>query len=735
MKLVLFSTCIFIFNLAFFSQYTYKLRIIDTRGAALQNVKVKGVNKSITLEETTNTQGQATFYLTTPGVYTFSYLEEKNIASFTVREGARGSGSKTVCYDPQKIFETEPKVDREGMKFRTLPSNKNKKTRGSALVIVKVMNKRKSPISNLKLKVVSCKDKIKYSARTNDFGEVQLYLPVNQTYEVDIKGMEAYNIFKIGNYPNGKFKEFITFEQTIIKEKIKGDTISQNNITQNNGTSTHKLYQLILKDYNGRKLSKEPVYLKAENSSIVYKGITNESGVAKFLVKKGCNYIVSLKYEQGIDLVDAQELSGFSLARVTRRYRGSNEIELMKAELKRQAEEAANGYVTKHRETPIRVAEEPSGFLSKTAKGFDVNFNNSGPIGTPTVVDGKLYVQEGFYSPNFYCLDAKSGQYLWGVELGESGISPIVHKNGVLLINTYSCTLYAIDASSGRLLWSKWLAGTIYSTPSADNESVYVVYDNGGVNPKNTKESYVITSFDLRTGKLNWINWLDKEVISCPVLIDEEVHLASQSGNYYVFNSKTGELMKQLKGIKAITSPTITKEHIYITTGIEGKESLTMLNRKTLQKNKKSSTVLNPYVVSNLKHEAFKTMNFNGARPIVYKNKVVVLFDSTSVSVFSSNTEKFLWTKKVKVNSAQIPVVLNDKILVGDSNGDLISFDIYTGNKNVLEKVKHPIDGQPISSKGLIYIATGGVLSIIKSLSNYQFSQWNKNAAHNLYWE
>lgn len=735
MKIALSFAFFFILHFSFISQYTYKFKIVDTRGHSKSNVVVKAVNNSIVIEEKTNSLGQATFTLTETGVYSFSYLEMENVASFTVREGARGSGSKTVCYDPEKIFETESKKDRTGLRFKEVASKKTLKNTNNALVILKVVDKRKVALTGIKIVIVSCKDQIKYTAKSDSKGEVKLYLPVKQTYEVDLYGLEAYKLFNIGNFPNGRFKEYIFYEPTIIKEKIKDDTITQSDITQRTGTSTHKLYELKLKDYTGNSLSDEPVYLKDENGPTVYQGTTNKSGFVKFLVKKGTSYIVNLKYEQGIDLLDAEELTGFSLNRVTRRYRGSKQIEEMKAELKRQAEENARGYVTKHSETPIRVAQQPESYLRKTAKGFDIDFKKSGPIGTPTVINDKLYSQEGFYSPNFYCLDAKTGNYLWGVELGESGISPIVHQNGVLLINTYSCTLYAIDANNGKLLWSKWLAGTIYSTPSADNESVYVVYNNGGTNPKDPGQSHVLASFNLQTGNINWINWVDKEVISCPVIDNGEVHLASQSGNYYVFNAKTGAPINTLKDISAITSPTITEKYIYLTAGVKGNEKLTVLDRNTYKVITSFSEKINASSIFDSFNGAFGTMNFNGSKPIVYNNEVIILFDSTSVSAFDLRFERFIWRKNVRVSLTQIPVVMNDKIVVGNLKGELVSYDIKTGENKILEAIPTEVTGQPISQNKMVYLASGGVLSIVKTLYDHKFNQWNKDASHNTYWK
>ena len=298
------------------------------------------------------------------------------------------------------------------------------------------------------------------------------------------------------------------------------------------------MFTLSLKDYEGNKLAGEAVYLVATTANRVYEATTDAAGNAKFMLLKGTDYIVNLKYESGICLVEAPVSQGFRTASASRRYRGSSVVEEMLAQQKAEMERAivqmeqqkafqkeaikerGMDYEISFDETPIEVAETPVNYLKRTPEGFNVDFESSGPTGTPTVIGDKLFTQEGLHSTNYYCLDANTGKFVWGVELGEGGISPAVYQNGVLLINTASCTLYAIDAKTGKLLWSKWLADYVYSTPTADDRSVYVVYEHGG---------YPVTvSFDLKSGKFNWMQRVDDEAIACPVVDGDEVHVASQ---------------------------------------------------------------------------------------------------------------------------------------------------------------------------------------------------------------
>src|SRR3990167_5815516 len=97
------------------AQTTYTLRIINTDGQPVKNTAVSAVNESIVLKGTTDNTGTVIFTLTEPGTYSFSYLEMKDVATYDVREGIRGTYKKTTTYDPKGVFTTKPKVDRTGI--------------------------------------------------------------------------------------------------------------------------------------------------------------------------------------------------------------------------------------------------------------------------------------------------------------------------------------------------------------------------------------------------------------------------------------------------------------------------------------------------------------------------------------------------------------------------------------------------------------------------------------------
>ncbi|HOY31179.1 MAG TPA: PQQ-binding-like beta-propeller repeat protein [Bacteroidales bacterium] len=711
------------------AQYTYTFTIKDTKSQPVAGkvVTAQNTEKNIELKSTTDNSGTARFTLAEPGTYTFSYLELKDVATFEVIRGGKGTCARTVTYDPEKIFEESKKAERTGITFAIRDALQLKGQPNTVKAVINIKENNGKNLPAVSFEMVDCPGKIKYKAITNTSGLATFYLPVNKEYEVDIEGHEALRTFKVPKAANLEISEVFYYERTNVKEVHKGDTIIQKPVTQANGTSTHLLFTLYLKNFEGLPLPDEEVYLAAEKNSAVYAGRTDANGKCTFLLKKGSNYLVNLKYEQGVFLVEAPAGSGFGSSEVSRRYRGSRAIEKMMAE--RHINE--KGFVVNHAETPVHPAKKPVNYFKKTDTGFEIDFSSSGPVGTPSVADNKLFSQEGFYSPNFYCLQAATGAYLWGLELGESGASPIVFHDGILLINTYSCTLYAINASSGKLLWSKWLAGTIYSTPSADSNSVYVVYDNGYDNPAKPNESYVAASFDLHTGIMNWVNWIDNEVIACPVIEGKEVHIASQSGNYYVFDKVSGKQTQYSDKIKAVSSPTVTPDKIYITASVNGKEQLMAMDRNTLQIQKKYSAALaTPKIIEN--RSCYNQMNFNGTHPVVYKNNIILLSDSMKLMAFDANSEKILWQQAVKLHPNQIPIVMNDNVIVATTTGEIKNFDISTGVLKKTIQGKGKIDGQVISYKNQMYIGSEGALSVSGTTQNIQWNQWNKDARHNL---
>lgn len=731
----------FLISFSGFAQINYAITIKDTKRQPLPGIVVTATNSAThsTLRATTDAAGTARFELSEPGNYEFSYKEVENVANIEVLEGFTGNSSRTVTYDPKGLFAEKPKADRSGISFRIVDGKalKGKPKMGKVTVVVK--DKDRAFVPGINVSVVSIPGKIKFTGTSSRAGEVVFYIPVGQTYEIDVENLEGFKVFDIPNFDGVEKIETVFYEKPKLVERVKGDTIIQSNIEQEAGTPSHVLFTLQLDDYEGQPLEGEPVYAKTVDSERVYEGITDATGKCQLMLEKGHNYVLNLKYENGIHLIKAPHSKGFRTVSSGRRYRGSDAIEALQAQQKAEMEALQEklrqsllkpgdeGYDISFEDTPVQEVEVPTDYITQTADGLALNFEDSGPISTPTLVGNKLYTQKGWYSSDYYCVDARTGKFIWGLNLSEAGISPAVYKNGIILINTESCSLYAIDAVTGELLWSHYLSGYLYSTPTADDKNVYVVYEHGGYP--------VLTCFDLRTGDLNWVQPVDDEVIACPVVDRGEVHLASQGGIYYVFDSDTGEQLHMSNKINAITSPTLTEDKVYVTSGSNSGNRLMVLDRKTLEVHKIYSNMLSAHQVMTETSTIRQQMNFNGSHPVIYKNKIAIVNDMNSIMAFDVQAEKLVWKQSIEAGTEQLPLIADDKIIVSAKDGTVMAYDIMTGAPTVLKKASEEVVGQPVAKNGFLYLATGGVLSVIKIADHFEWLQWNKDAGHNTVFE
>lgn len=727
------------------SQISLTVNIKTTKGKFLKNAKtyISLEGKKIQSKKT-NENGRVFYQVAKPGNYIFYYAEDVKGFDFEVKEGRKGRKTRSITYDPKGIFKKHEKADRKNIRFTQVDQKKVRFEPATGRCVYKIIlkNSRGLAIKNTSVDLVDVKSKIKYKSNTGPNGMAKFYLHTAKVYEIDIDGIEGVEVIFVPAVKYSIMTREIAYEKAEINQRIVGDSIFQSNINANQRATTHAYVQIKLINYDKIGLKNEKVCLNDENSPSVYVGTTNEEGIVKFMLKNGTNYVVHLTYERGVKLIDLENVSGFKYVKKTHKYRGSllieqqlaqqkEEMERLKAKLKEAEEAFSSGRAALNvtfNETPVETISEPDKYLVNTPEGFTLNFGNSGKAGTPTIVGDKLYVQEGSYSSNYYCINANNGKFNWGLRLGESGISPAVYKNGVLLINTASCSLYAIDASTGKLLWSKWLAGYVYTTPSADNENVYVAYNHGGYP--------VVVSFDLRSGKLNWMRLVDEEIIACPIVVDSEIHVASQKGMYYVYDKESGVLKKKRQDLNAVSTPTITDKRIYITVAKGAAENLIVLDRATLKTEKTYSTSLSSLKISGLRNvDQTDQMNFNGSHPIIYKNKIAILTDKFNIMAFDIVNETLLWSHKIQVNSDQLPIVANKKVIITSKTGEVFSFDIQTGKKTLIKNISGKIEGQPIAKQGVLYIAVGGVVKVIRNAVNHSWFQWNKDGGHNAIWE
>ena len=228
--------------------------------------------------------------------------------------------------------------------------------------------------------------------------------------------------------------------------------------------------------------------------------------------------------------------------------------------------------------------------VTKTDAGFTIKLPSGAPIPTPTIYKGKIFVSGGFSTKEYFCFDAVTGKFEWGMDLDDDGPTSAVCGDDIIVFNTESCTIFALDMKTGKNLWSYFLGDPLTSTPTIANGKVFTSYPaNGGggggaqnipaigkPNPKGKPKegpaqakqrpnaSHVFICLELKTGKILWQKWIDSDVMSAPVAVDEEVYATSFAGTVYKFKQKDGDIVSAQRS-RATSAPVIVGNNIYWT--------------------------------------------------------------------------------------------------------------------------------------------------------------------------
>src|SRR6202035_5404104 len=108
----------------------------------------------------------------------------------------------------------------------------------------------------------------------------------------------------------------------------------------------------------------------------------------------------------------------------------------------------------------------------------------------------------------------------------------------------------------GKNLWSYFLGDPLTSTPTIANGLVFTSYPamgGGGAALQNGKPaapakarpdaSHVMICLELKTGRIVWQKWIDSDVMSAPVAVDDEVYATTFAGTVYTLKQEDGALV------------------------------------------------------------------------------------------------------------------------------------------------------------------------------------------------
>ncbi len=482
---------------------------------------------------------------------------------------------------------------------------------------------------------------------------------------------------------------------------------------------------------------------------------------------------------------------------------------------------------TQFRPGHVKARQLDAKAISKTENGFTIKLPAGAPIPTPTVYHGKLFVSGGFQSREYYCFDAATGKFEWGMDLDDDGPTSAVCGDDIVVFNTESCTIFALDAKTGKNLWSYFLGDPLTSTPTIANGMVFTSYpamgggDAGGLNqnqnfqniapgkPKDLKKtqkagqqlplekeaaqrqqapgkkrpdaSHVFIALDLKTGKILWQRWIDSDVMSAPVAVDDEVYATSFAGTVYKFKQNDGAIISAQRS-RATCAPVVVGKNVYWTQradrakGDKVAEEIAGNDRKTGTQTfaaaKRVAEYLDPKVqdksaIKVLSKALDAANGFGGGAPgaanpqAAYMNigqgnvSSMQAFQGSRILNYKDanyncmgdeliNTDpkdgKLRWKVKVKGDLAKEgghlaapPAAAGGQLFLATIEGDILQVDPEDGKTTKTYKVGSPIRSQPAIQGGRIYVGTQDGRVVCINTGDARFTgwyTWGANMAH-----
>lgn len=582
-------------------------------------------------------------------------------------------------------------------------------------------------VKNKAIRIYSEKLRITYISKTDNYGYAFFHVPEKQEYDIAVADFEH---FEKVSAPHFSYTVKLTFIPTKIREYESNDTITQQPDNYMRATTDRALLKVMLKNHDNKALANEDVFLDQIGSNKVYKGKTDANGTLKMLLPKGHQYELNFKYERAMKRLDYPMSATLYSTQYIMTYIGSKKVEDFYA----NAKKADGEFRTEFMEPKARAATMESKVLEITELGFNLNFPSEGSILSPAVSDNKLFVSSGYYTPNIYCLNAKSGQAEWGIKLAESGPSVLVVEDGMLLLNTQSCTLYAIDIETGILAWSKWLGPNIYHSPTIYKGKVYASYPDGIDYSTN---DFVLAAFDLKSGEIIWQSRMKNEPLGAPVAVNDNIYITDVAGHIYNYSAANGK-QNALHQLFATSVPVIKNNKLWVNTkvpDVENTSVLTQLDIHTLNEQQKLTTCKDSCLYN-------RTWSLTAADKMSYSRNRLLIKGSHHYQINAKGLVAFSESGETKWN-----VPFSSNLSFNPSLGVAGKYLITTSNKTKIilidpengQKVKEYqacdiISSEPVVANGWIYCGTknGKLVAInTKDKSITGWSQWGMNAQHN----
>ncbi|MFP6900435.1 MAG: PQQ-binding-like beta-propeller repeat protein, partial [Opitutales bacterium] len=202
-------------------------------------------------------------------------------------------------------------------------------------------------------------------------------------------------------------------------------------------------------------------------------------------------------------------------------------------------------------------------------RGWMNSFPGARPIATPAYDKGMLFVGGGYGSYEFYAFDAPTGEVAWSIKTSDDGPTAAVVEEDLVAFNTESCSIIVCKAQTGELVWQEWLGDPLMSQPAIDKGKLFLAYPTGQRKGQpSPRRGHAMLCADLRTGRHIWEQHISGDIITAPVVNDEQVFFTCFDGTAFCLNAENGKVEWQER-TGSTAAPLVVDDEVVLTEKIK----------------------------------------------------------------------------------------------------------------------------------------------------------------------
>ncbi|MCB0739071.1 MAG: VWA domain-containing protein [Bacteroidetes bacterium] len=288
----------------------YTVKVFDQMRAPLKGLPVEleetSTGKKFTVK--TDDQGEAYFEISDGKFYFLHVGKMKKLSTVEIPSDGISTGSQTVPYVPEMMVSRENLPDRTKLKLSVTDQSNmaNPKPVGQNAVVKIVLKDRSGlKVKNTEVALTCIESSEQYVNKTDNYGVVKFLVPVGYLYHVDVDEVDYYQKVDLPkNFAGYETTLNVVYQPSNVVEKNVGDTIYQSVPKNAKSSATRAFTSIKVRNIKGQMLPNEYVFVRELNGSKVYSGVTDENGLAAFLLPLNQKYMISFQFEPDVDYID-----------------------------------------------------------------------------------------------------------------------------------------------------------------------------------------------------------------------------------------------------------------------------------------------------------------------------------------------------------------------------------------------------------------------------------------------